>query len=251
MGKAKGTKKAPIGKAILKKAIVDFRYKPTLRVYQAMDQVGIALSGEFPDWERAPLALALRNRKKHRQLIVQFRQSVFECIDPGEEEEELKVVKESVETVSKKLQVSKFQRFAIRCMYVADARTDYDSLVDLIYRKFCSPIEHLKPFAEYQLKDSAYAVNLSRQDWTYNVRVGPMTRDEWFSTIAHEQKAFETDSGGETFEKYRRTLPDRFVFFDIDVWREDVLHEEARQKMRPLRERASTIAGGLAEFLRS
>jgi len=242
-------KKASIGQAVLKKLVVDFRYKPTLRVYESMDVVGRTLSDDFPDWERAALALEIRNRQKHRRLVIQFRQSVFDCINPGNEEEEFDVAKKSVKSVSDKVDIAKFERFAVRFWFVAEFKGEYESLVRLVYRKFCTPVESLAPFAEYVLKDAAYAVELSRDEWTYGVRVGPMTKDEWFSTVHHERKAFETAPDGETFEKYAQTLPDRFVYVDLDVRREHMLHEDARQSIRRLRTRARAIADGIIEYL--
>lgn len=242
-------KEASIGQPVLKKLVVDFRYKPTLRVYERMDLVGIALSGDFPDWERAPLALEIRNRQKHRRLHIQFRQSVFDCINPGDEEQEFDIAKKSVKSVSDKVDIATFERFAVRFWFVAEFKGEYESLVRLVHRKFCTPVEDLAPFAEYVLKDAAYAVDLSRDEWTYGVRVGPMTKEEWFSTVHHERKGFETAPDGETFEKYAETLPDRFVYVDIDVWREHVLHEDARRSIRGHRTRARGIADRIIEYL--
>jgi len=242
-------RQASIGQPVLKKLVVDFRYKPTLRAYASMDLVGLALSSDFPDWERAPLALEIRNRQKHRRLQIRFRQSVFDCINPGDEEKEFDIAKKSVKSVTDKVDIAKFERFALRFWFVAEFKGEYESLVRLVHRKFCTPVEDLAPFPEYALKDAAYAVDLTRDEWAYGVRVGPMTKDEWFSSVHHERKAFEAAPDGETFEKYAETLPDRFVYLDIDVWREHVLRDDARRSIRRLRTRAREIADGILEHL--
>ena len=242
-------RKGSIGGAVLKKLVIDFRYKPTLRVYERMDHVGLALSSDFPDWQRGPLALEIRNRQKHRRLQIQFRQSVFDCINPANEEDEFEVGKKSVKTVCDKVDIAEFERFAVRFWFLADFKDEYESLVDLVYGKFCTPIERLSPFTEYTLKDAAYAVDLSRDGWTYAVRIGPMTKDEWFSNVHHERSAFETEPDGETFEKYDRTIPDRFLYLDVDVRCEGVLHEEARESIRRLRTRTHGIVDGIIQYL--
>jgi hypothetical protein len=250
MAKDKGPS---IGSASLKKFVIEVRYKPTLRAYDGMDRVGLALSQEFPDWQRGPLALEIRNKKDHRRLVVTHNKSFFDCVGPDSEAEDVEIARKSIKTVCDKIDIVKFERFGFRCWFAAAvvAPRDYESFARLIYRKFCTPLSDLRAFSKYTLKDSGYTVDVSRDEWTYGVRVGPMTKDDWFSSVHHERQAFEMDSDGATFEKYADTLPDVLVFFDVDIWREGIPYIDADRALGRQSRRAREIVDGLLEYLRS
>ena len=54
----------------LRKLVVELRYKPELGFYSKMDAVGANLSDDFPHWQRSPLTVEVRNRKKHRRVFL-------------------------------------------------------------------------------------------------------------------------------------------------------------------------------------
>jgi len=53
--------------------IAELRYTPTLGFYSAMDKIGIALGEHYPDWERSPLTLEVRDKNHRRRCYLSQR----------------------------------------------------------------------------------------------------------------------------------------------------------------------------------
>lgn len=229
----------------LKKLVVDFRYRPTLNAYSGMDTIGLELAKDFPDWQRTPLALEIRNKVKHRRLGITFNRTVFDSDAPEDGDQELSLARECVTKVTKRLKVTKFERFGMRSLFVAETGKTFERLVQQVAKSFLVPAGTIGAFRDMTLKDVAYVVDFHFKEWTYSVKVGPMEKKQWLSLVQHEKQIFESEPGGETFEKFRDSIPDRFVFLDIDASREGVLESDALKTFHALHNRSRKIAEDL------
>jgi len=232
--------------ANLKKIAIDVRYAPTLSVYANMDRVGIKLKDKFPDWERTPLTLELRNKIQHRRLHIAHRQSVFECDGPPDEiGTELGIARESIQAVNDALTISTYQRFGMRSCFTCETKTDFSKLVKQVNDRLCVAIDGIDAFTGMALKDVGYTVNLSQGDWTYNVRVGPMEKDQWFSIIRHQTEIFDANQPENSFEKFRNAMPERFLFIDVDAFREAVSVSDVFSVFRATQKKSQEVANKL------
>jgi hypothetical protein len=69
----------------LKKLVLEMRYKPDVGFYGKMDSFGTEFAGDFPDWERSPLTLELRDKKKHRRLYLSVKRLFIDVDEPDRE----------------------------------------------------------------------------------------------------------------------------------------------------------------------
>ncbi|OHB70230.1 MAG: hypothetical protein A2V70_13820 [Planctomycetes bacterium RBG_13_63_9] len=235
----------------LKKLVIQFRYKPTLKVFTRMDDIGLSLEKDYPDWVRNPLALELRNRQKHRRLVIQHTQSGFDCDGPQDPSAELEVARRSLKKVSDGLALSRFARFGMRSKFVVPSEDEFEDLVASVHQRFCAPIAGIPAFEGMTLADTAFVVNVARKEWTYNINLGPMSSEQWFTLVRYNRDAFQDEPDGETFEKFRRTIPERFIFVDVDVSRTDVSTDEVLRVFQANYKRSAELARGLIEYYRS
>jgi hypothetical protein len=215
------------GKLAARKYVAEVRYQPKLGFYGQMDAVGLDLADDFADWERSPLTLELRDKRRQRRLYLSSRRMFFEQ-DNGSDlhsstDQATKFLGKSIHS----LDVQEFQRVGNRFWFAEDLGKTFEAIVELLAdRMFAAagPL-HSKIFDTTKI-DLAY-VTYFRNDagWNYNVRVGPMRRDEWFEKVLHEPSIFDTegpDKKGVTLEEYRESLSEQFVHVDIDCFKENV-----------------------------
>lgn len=86
--------------------------------------------------------------------------------------------------------------------------------------------------------------------WKYNLRLGPMTRAEWFQIIYHEREIFErtADGSGETLKKYQDAFPDPFLCVDIDCYRVDQPAAKAGVFLDSVRRKSHDLVTKLIDF---
>jgi hypothetical protein len=66
--------------------------------------------------------------------------------------------------------------------------------------------------------DVAYISNVTTSEgWKYRVWVGPMERKQWFEIVPNERELF---SSQDEFADYQRSFPERFLYFDVDCYKE-------------------------------
>lgn len=225
--------------------MIEIRYRPTLRVYAGMDQVGLKLAQEFPDWERSHLWLELRNKTEHRRLRISHQQTFFDRDAPVSIEEDLTIAREAIVAVNQELKIAEYARFGMRSYFTAETETGFQKLVEQVYGKLCIPIKQINAFAGMELSDAGYTVNLVENEWTYHVTAGPMEKSQWLSLVRHEPAIFEADHPTNSFERFRETLPERFLFVDVDVFRENVTVDDALKVLRARQEKSHEIANKL------
>lgn len=244
----------------LKKLVVELRYKPHLVFYDRMDSVGLDHAEEFPDWERSPLTLELRNKKKHRRLFLSNRRIFFEA-DDADADIDLGYAERLFRKVCPKLDLKTMDRIGIRQWFVADIGKPFALMVDEIAQRFLAHDETLNGILGDKTKDVAYVVDCETADGLrYNLRLGPMMKSQWFLTVGHEPNIFERvedrlkslnekrDEESKTLEKFVQSFPEQFLFVDIDCYREEQQVEKLEKIVASVRRRTHDLASKLIEF---
>jgi hypothetical protein len=235
----------------LKKLVVELRYKPNLGFYGKMDAVGIELAEEFPDWERSALTLEVRNKKKHRRLYLASMRVFYEA-DNADPDADFEVAEKLLTRTCPKLDVTTLSRAGIRQWFAADLGKAFAPMVDEFAERFLGHMPECAGILSDKTKDVAYVVDYETDDrWRYNLRMGPMIRSQWFAVVPHGSDAFERgDDAAETFDKFRQSFPEQFIYVDIDCYREDLPVGELADFMKAVRRRSHDLAAKLIDYCR-
>lgn len=230
-----------MAEVILQKLVVEWRYNPSFGFFSQMDKAGASFVERFPHWSRAPQQLVMNDKKKHRQLVLSHSRSHYASDGPIDYSGEVEFAQNVIDEASKKLNINLFARMGIRLWHVAKEESSFESFVERLNSRFLHRSNALEEILDGDVEDIAYVVDVRRRNgWKYNIRVGPMKREQWFEVVRHSADSFETDTDGETFQKFRESLPEQFVFVDVDASKEKVRRHIAVAAI-------SSVCGGMRE----
>lgn len=234
----------------LKKLVVELRYKADLGFYGKMDAVGVELADEFPDWERSSLTLEVRNKKKHRRLFMSVKRAFFE-VDDCYSDVEFPFVAKLLGRLCARVEVKELARLGVRQWFAADLGKPFALMVDEFSDRFLARNGSLDSILSDKIKDVAYVVDFeSDEGLRYNLRMGPMLKAQWFSTIAHDSNMFEQseEENAKTLANFRASFPEQFLFVDIDSYREDQPADKLENILFNARRRTYEVVSKLIEF---
>jgi hypothetical protein len=236
----------------LKKLVVELRYKPNLGFYGKIDSVAMGLAEKFPDWERSPLTVEIRNKKAHRRLFLSYKRLFYECdLQKAEASSEFENAAKTLDHVGRRLELDALTRIGVRQWFCADLEKTFALMVDEFDARFLGQTNELKQILTDKAEDLAYVVDYETNDaWKYHLRLGPMTRDEWFQRVAFEANVFEAPEGDDsaTFEKYRTSVPENFLYLDVDCYQEEIEASRVKELMTMFRRRSHDVAGKLISY---
>jgi hypothetical protein len=233
----------------LKKLIVELRYKPRLGFYGRMDSFGTELGDDYPDWERSGLTLEVQNKKKHRRLYLSADRSFID-VDAPDPDADFDRVEKLLAKLCKKFEITDLKRVGVRQWFAADLNKAFALLVDEFAERFLNRSDGLKSILADKIKDVAYVVDYETADgWRYNLRAGPMTKSQWLGTIMSDRNNFDrTEGATETIEKFRESIPEQFLFVDVDCYKEDHSADKLAKFMTAARRRSQEIVAKLIEY---
>ncbi len=238
-----------LGMVPLKKLVVELRYKADLGFYGRMDTIGLELAGEFDDWERSPLTLEIRNRKKHRRLYLSVKRTFLD-VDAADPDSEFGQTEKLLGKVCRKLEVKEFRRIGVRQWFAADLNKPFALMVDEISERFLPCRPDLGGILTDKTKDVAYVVDYETSEgWRYNLRMGPMMKSQWLLMVAHEPNNFEQGTEAtESFEKFQQSFSEQFLYIDIDCYKADQPADNLDKFLTSVRRRSQDLAAKLIEY---
>lgn len=207
----------------LKKLVVEWRFKADLGFYGRMDRVALGLSRDYPDWERSPLTVEIRDKKRHRRIHLSVKRGFFDADGPNPLTD-IDQAGKLANMICRELEVNSLTRCGVRQWFAADLGKPFALMVDEVAQRFLNQGPDLTAILADKVHDVAYTVDFETSDgWRYNLRLGPMLKSQWFQTILYEAGNFEVgEDEEETFEKYQDGFPEQFLFIDVDCYRDDV-----------------------------
>jgi hypothetical protein len=236
----------------LKKLVIEVRYKPELAFYGKMDAIGIDLADNYPDWVRTPLTLEVRNKKRHRRVFLSYQRSFYEAdLIAPDATVELAHAGETMSAVFRKLSLDEFRRVGLRQWFAKDLGKAFACMVDEFANKFLPSQDEVKAILTDRVNDTAFVTDYETTDgWKYHLRFGPMTKDQWFQSVSHEQNLFEQpeEEKTATFDAFRASIPDAFLCVDVDCFREDVSPQQFNELTTAFRRRSHDLVKKLIEF---
>lgn len=227
--------------------IAELRYAPNLRVYAAMDLIGIELSESFTEWQRSPLTLDIRDQKRRRRFFMSYRRSFFEAVGVESVTGELDQAKALFDKVHHRLQFTQIGRLGIRQLVAFDAKKPFKELTNIASKKLFATEALSAPFMKGELQDVGFVVDVKTGlGWSYKLSVGPMSRDEWFERIPYEKGIFP---GEKEFNDYRDSFPKDFVYIDVDCFNSEFPYSDFPQTLVSVRSTAADVISEVMKFL--
>jgi hypothetical protein len=238
----------------LRKLVIELRYKPELTFYSRMDAVGTALADDFPDWQRSPLTVEVRNKKKHRRVFLTHQRCFYETdLAPAGSVGEFEFAQKTLLDVCSGLSVKDLKRLGVRQWFASDVDKSFAVMVDEVTSRFLNRSSDLSAILTDKPRDVGYVVDYETPDgWRYHLRLGPMTKEEWFQTIHYEGGIFEAaeEEDPASLQQYRKTIPENFLFVDIDCYKDNVSTVDFRELLTTFRRRSQEIVDRLIRYCR-
>ena len=233
----------------LKKLVIELRYKPDLGFYGKMDSAGSVLNDDFPDWERSPLTVEVRNQEHHRRVFLANDRCFFEADDP-DPDTVFEWAGNRLKKVCEKLGVETFARVGVRQLFAADLNKTFALMVDEMAQRFLVRNDQLAAFLPDKTHDLAYTVVYKTpDDWKYHLRIGPMEKKQWLQTVYHEPNLFEqNEDGSHTLVEFWKSLPEQFLYVDIDSYREDQSAKKMDEFLTTVRRKTHDLVEKLIDF---
>lgn len=238
----------------LRKLVVELRYKPELRFYSKMDVVGANLSDDFPDWQRSPLTVEVRNKKKHRRVFLSHQRCFYETdLIPAFPNPEFDFAEKTLTEVCAGIGLREVRRIGLRQWFASDLDKSFALMVDEVASRFHNQGDDLRAILSDRTHDVAYAADFEASEgWKYHLRLGPMTREQWFQAVSHEANIFESSEHGKeaSFEEYRKGFPENFLYVDVDCYKEDVPADRFAEFVTTFRRKSHDLVGKLIRYCR-
>jgi hypothetical protein len=233
----------------LKKLVIELRYKPDLGFYGIMDSVGLALKEDFPYWERSPLTVEVRNQEHHRRIFLAQDRCFYEA-DAPDPDTEFDWVGTRLNKICKMLGVETLVRVGIRQWFVADLNKTFALMVDDLAQRFLIRNEQLTAILPDKTHDMGYTmIYKTKDEWKYNLRFGPMERNQWLQTVYSEPSLFEQkEDGSNTLLEFWQAIPEQFLYVDIDSFREDQPTQKLDEFLTKVRRKTHELVEKLIDF---
>ena len=206
-----------------------WRFRPRLEFYNRFNDIGLAIEKDFSDWKRSNLQhLFMACKERHRFLALVNGDVAYQrhFREAGETDSELDFALRLHRQHFSNFGQTTYKYLGICCRYALRVDQSFESSVAQLGKKLFVRCEMLNEvFAGERVDDMQYVVDFRpEKGHVQKLRIGPMTRNEWFETIKYDEE-FLFSAGGESpnsFASYKISIPDPLVFFELDFYWEDV-----------------------------
>ena len=197
------------------------------------------------------LALEVRNPKDHRRIFLSHNRSFVEQDFPSDLENEIVSSYDEMLKVCRLTNVGTISRVGLRQWFAFTAGPSFDTLRDMIINKLLASNGKINAALGARINDVAYVVDLVvERGWNYNLRLGPMTHDQWFQLVLYEPGIYEAPDAKEPQprELIKSNIPSLFIFVDIDSYKLNCSPDEALAFVAEARAKVYEAASGLVAY---
>jgi hypothetical protein len=197
------------------------------------------------------LTLEIRDKERHRRFALAFDRCFFEA-DAPDPDKEFQSVSAPLKLICKNLEIEAVTRVGIRQWFAADLNKPFALMVDELTERFHVRSEQLASFLPDKTHDFSYTmVYKTKDDWRYQLRFGPMEKKQWFQTVFHEPTLHgfgQEDDEKNTFGDLWQSVPDQFVYIDIDFIHENQTAQKIDEFLVNVRRKSHEVVEKLIEF---
>lgn len=205
---------------IIKKAVCEIRFSPTLVYFDKKTVVWSKFSKHFPDWNVSYAGLELSNKQKEMRFKATSRDTVFVRENLSVFSNFTDLGHRLLRDYTKELEITSINRIGVRIFYLYEVNGNFEDLNNLMIKKLFSFLP-----AKTKSTDMAYVLNFDQEDYHFHVALGPVTEKE-------SKERLDMDKG---------KFPKLSVLFDIDIFKEqfspkfiDVFLQESCKKSKDI-----------------
>ena len=229
---------------------IEWRYKANLAFYSKMDAIGLDLLDDFPDWKRSALVLEVQNYSARRRFFMSYDRTVYHVVDPADFDvvSEIERAEKLFGKVIQAVGLAEITRVGMR-QWVAFAETiTFAELVSRFRRRLCADLKQVDKILAGTVSDVGYITEVDvPPDWKYKLTCGPMNREQWTDYVKSAKESFKSE---EDWQAYVESIPETFVCFDMDCYKEDALPSDLNTWVRNARSVSHEVMVGCGWLMR-
>ena len=236
-----------------RKLVIEWRYAPDLRFYGQLDQIGIELQSDFPDWSRSSdLDLKLFNKTTHNSLSASLRRSNLQFHGSLKVNDCLQFASKVHEVLNNRLRFGSLSRLGLRFWHALTFDQAYEQMVGSVQKRFFQSNDAIANILDAKVVDNAYVVDLESEDgWLQHLQFGPASRVEWLQKAAIDKTLFSSKDDELSYQTYVREIPDPALYLDCDFYRADTRTDEFDSLIKQAVEKSSRRAKLLIDYYKN
>jgi hypothetical protein len=198
-------------------------YKPDIGHFDNMFLAAKEVSHSFEHWWTDKINIILHDFNKRESLTITSKQVGFETIQPDNIKNIIDTYSKDIKALVQKLNNKEVTRFGLRVTAYMDLGLKFEEYKERL-RPMCLPYhERLETLTSSRILDLALNFDYDLKDKMVMLRIGPMKKKqglEHLQIIGDIKRLFPIDEES-GINKIYTSIPNEFLFFDLDVFRED------------------------------
>jgi len=242
----------PLGEIVRFWAAID--YSPELSFYDSLfNKVATKQRDDYEHWWTNRLAVILHDHKRHELLNIGHKRTVCEMVMPEDLHERAKEAGKRLRAVVRDMRVARLTRMGVDLVVMADCGLSYQETVDQLTKICLSSDGRVQEITTEKAIGAGLHYDYEWQGATAELRVVAMEKEAGMSMIHKQgdhQKLFRPVSEGDDLWSFYQRIPESFIFFDMEVYREeDCDPEEWREFARDATDHASQVFEGIRSLV--
>lgn len=234
----------------LYKIIFQARYKPHLRFYNMLYDIGQKFEN-FPHWETDGLSLVLKDFEKRCSLGIRHDNFSYDQDSDSisQADSNLKTV---LEILPKYLEIDSYFRLGLRKKFLAPVKMSFQELVGILYLKLFSQDECLNKITPEIVYDLQYVIDSSENNLRYHIRLGPVEKKEIPRHMGlNKRHHFDPITEQKDYEEIINSYPELAVFMDIDVFQseDEIAVTDGNIFLKDAKQRINKLVEGLIAYI--
>lgn len=208
-----------LGKVVRLWGAVD--YEPDLRFFDKMFSVSSSLRKDFEHWWTDKLSIVFLDYRRRESLGLSSKRVSFEAANPEDLTKSISTLSGHVKRLLDELGCRLAKRMGLKLVVFADIDLTFDDIKEQM-RPFCLPENSsLEKVTSSEITDVAMNFDYVWEDKKVMLRVGPMKTEQGLNNLLNVgdiTRLFPPPERKNEFPEFCSTIPQAFLYFDIDVF---------------------------------
>ena len=259
------------GELQLRRLIFEFRFHPSLKYYDQINEMGDQFNRIYPHWQRDWTKIHFTDQAKRSSLLIEHNRIGSHTDMPDNFPDFKKRVWDGVKVYNERVPIEDVRRCGIRGFWLCPVDFDFDELLAIIQDKFYAAKKELGEIIGTKFTDVAYIFVFERDGYNVHLKMGPVKKEEiprWIppgspgEEESESQKNVESQDNLDPDEPNQETEhsisddsaksledPDVAIFYDVDCYKEDLRVNDMEIFLDKGYRVAKSVASGITKYL--